>query len=62
MSNFESSNKISDTNKRRISFQKRRLELLIYLKESIERRLSAVNAAIKTLEEQIKRTEEQTSN
>ena len=36
-------------------FQEKRLKMLNFIKDAIERRLSAVNATIKTLEEQIER-------
>ena len=38
-------------------FQVRRLEMLKMMKEAIERRLSAIEATISTLEHQIKNTE-----
>tara|TARA_Y100001968_G_C19437238_1_gene760407 strand:- start:1429 stop:1611 length:183 start_codon:yes stop_codon:yes gene_type:complete len=36
-------------------FQSKRLKMLNFIKDGIERRLSAINATIKTLEEQIER-------
>lgn len=40
---------------RRLAFHKKKLEMLNFFKDSLERRISAVNAAIKTLETQIER-------
>ncbi len=42
---------------RRIRLQQKRLEFLILFRDSLERRLSATNASIKTLEEQISRNQ-----
>ena len=41
--------------KRRQVFHQRKLEMLIFLRDSLERRISSVNASIDTLKEQIKR-------
>mgnify|MGYP001186680381 FL=1 len=37
------------------SFQKRRLNLLIFIRDGIERRLAGINASIDTLNQQIER-------
>ncbi len=39
-------------------FQLRRKEMLRYMRDRLERQLSAVNAALATLEEQIKREQD----
>ena len=44
-----------DFDESRKRFQNRRLRTLHYLRDSLERRLSAIDASIKTLENQIKR-------
>ena len=44
---------------RRRRFQLRKLEMLQLFRDSIERRLSAINASIKTLESQIERDKEE---
>ena len=41
--------------KRRTYFHKRKLEMLTMYRDSLERRISAISASIKTLEEQIDR-------
>ncbi len=41
--------------KRRQKFHQRKLELLYVFRDSLERRLSGINASINTLEEQINR-------
>ncbi len=41
--------------RRRKGFQFRRLEMLKYLRDALERRIAAVNASIATLESQISR-------
>ena len=40
---------------KRLGFHKKRLEMLLYFRDSLERRLAAVNASINTLESQIDR-------
>ncbi len=40
---------------RRNIFQKRRLEMLKFIRDSYERKLSSINASISTLENQIER-------
>ena len=42
--------------KRREMFQKRKLELLVLFRDSLERRLAAVNASIDTLKSQMEST------
>ena len=42
-----------DFTERKQRFQKKRLNLLVLIRESLERRLAAVNASIDTLKEQI---------
>tara|TARA_Y100001968_G_scaffold326149_1_gene368696 strand:+ start:784 stop:993 length:210 start_codon:yes stop_codon:yes gene_type:complete len=41
--------------KRRQMFQKRKLELLVLFRDSLERRLAAVNASIDTLRSQMEK-------
>ncbi len=53
VSNFCLSNE--DAHKRRYYFQTRKLEMLKYFRDSLERRIASVNAAITTLETQIER-------
>ena len=53
MDNCNSSDYNSSDKKRR--FQQRRLQMLIFIRDSIERRLSATNASIDKLNEQISR-------
>ncbi len=48
----------SNPNERRKRYQSRKLEMLTFLKDSLERRLAAVNASINTLEVQINSTKE----
>ena len=43
----------TSTVERRSRFQRKKLDVLIYIKDSLERRLAAVNASICKLEEQI---------
>ncbi len=45
----------SSAEKRRNYFHKRKLEMLTIYRDSLERRISAISASIKTLEEQIDR-------
>ena len=45
----------SSPEKRTTSFHKRKLEMLTMYRDSLERRISAISASIKTLEEQIDR-------
>ena len=45
----------SSPEKRRNYFHKRKLEMLTMYRDSLERRISAISASIKTLEEQIAR-------
>ncbi len=40
---------------RRKTLQKRRLEVLLYLRDGVERKLAALNASIETLERQLSR-------
>ena len=44
-----------DFTERKQRFQKKRLNLLVFIREGLERRLAAVNASIDTLKEQIER-------
>ena len=44
--------------KRRHSFNKKRLEVMQFYKDSLERRIAALNASIQTLENQILRDRE----
>ncbi len=44
-----------DSADRRRHYQSRKLEMLLFLRDGLERRLSAVKAAIETLEQQIER-------
>ncbi len=44
-----------DLTSRRLKFKKRQLEILIFFKESLERRLASVEASISTLEAQIEK-------
>ncbi|KZR81327.1 hypothetical protein PMIT1342_01663 [Prochlorococcus marinus str. MIT 1342] len=44
-----------DSADRRRHYQNRKLEMLLFLRDGLERRLSAVKAAIETLEQQIQR-------
>ena len=41
---------------RKSRYQKRKLEFLNYIRDSLERRLAAIDASITTLEKQIART------
>ncbi|WP_041391513.1 hypothetical protein [Prochlorococcus marinus] len=41
--------------KRKIYFQQRKLEMLSYYRDSLERRIAAINASIETLKIQIDR-------
>ncbi len=43
----------SNPKERRIRYQERKLEFLTYMRDSLERRLSAINASISTLQKQI---------
>ncbi len=45
----------SSAEKRRTYFHKRKLEMLTMYRDSLERRISAISATIKTLKEQIDR-------
>ena len=45
--------------KRRLFFHKKKLEMLRFFKDSLERRISSVNASISTLEAQIDRDSQQ---
>tara|TARA_B100000700_G_scaffold277373_1_gene324677 strand:+ start:721 stop:906 length:186 start_codon:yes stop_codon:yes gene_type:complete len=47
---------------RKEMFQKRKLELLILFRDSLERRISATNATISTLEKQIERNQSTDTN
>ena len=42
---------------RRVRFNQRKLEMLKYFKDSLERRIASVNASIEVLETQINRDE-----
>tara|TARA_Y100001968_G_scaffold321506_1_gene356011 strand:+ start:3532 stop:3717 length:186 start_codon:yes stop_codon:yes gene_type:complete len=44
-----------DSDSRKKLFQKKKLEMLTYFKDSLERRTAAVNASIETLKQQIER-------
>ena len=44
--------------KRRQYVHKRKLEMMTFYRDALERRISALNASIQTLEEQIARDEE----
>tara|TARA_Y100001968_G_C19300510_1_gene688812 strand:- start:64 stop:252 length:189 start_codon:yes stop_codon:yes gene_type:complete len=48
-----------NSEQRRLAFHKKKLEMLRFFKDSLERRISAVNASISTLESQIERDSEQ---
>ena len=50
---FDSCSSAQDMESRRIRFMNRKLEFLKYTRDALERRLSAVNASIKTMEAQI---------
>ena len=43
-------------------FQNKKLEMLNYIKDSLERKIASVNASIEVLENQIKRDKVETSN
>ena len=43
-------------------FQNRKLEILNYMKDSLERKIASVAASIEVLERQIQRDSEETSN
>jgi len=45
----------SFSNQRKARYQNRKLEMLKLFRDSLERRLSAINASISTLERQIER-------
>lgn len=47
---------------RKERFQQRKLELLILFRDSLERRISATNATISTLEQQIERNQSTDAN
>ena len=47
---------------RKERFQQRKLELLILFRDSLERRISATNATISTLEKQIERNQSTDTN
>ena len=44
----------TNSQERRRRYQSRKLEILNYIKDSLERRLAATNASISTLEKQMK--------
>ena len=46
-----------DAKNRRYYVHKRRLEMLTFYRDSLERRIAAINASIQTLEDQIQRDE-----
>ncbi len=48
-------NSSQSSEERRINFHKRKLQMLRLFRDSLERRMSSVNAAINTLETQIER-------
>ena len=52
---MESCSSNSDKTSRRKRFQSRKLEMLRFFRDSLERRLSAIDASISTLESQIER-------
>lgn len=62
MSLFEFCNSGSNPDKRRQDYQHRKLEFLSLLRDSLERRLSSVNASIQTLNDQINRDKENDIN
>ena len=45
--------------KRRYSFNKRKLEVLNFYRDSLERRIAAVSASMETLQQQINRDREE---
>tara|TARA_Y100001968_G_C19031912_1_gene560233 strand:- start:407 stop:583 length:177 start_codon:yes stop_codon:yes gene_type:complete len=55
MINKDSCSNSQTFQERRIKSQKRRLEVLKFIRDAIERRLSAINASIETLTNQIER-------
>ncbi len=44
-----------NVSKRRINFHKRKLEMLKFYKDSLERRIASVSASIEVIEQQINR-------
>ena len=52
----------TDWRETRKRYQKRKLNFMILMKEAQERRLSAINAAISTLENQIESTDDNSNN
>ncbi len=55
MRSFKSCNSTMEYSERKKEFQKRRLNLLIFIRDGIERRLAGINASIDTLNQQIER-------
>ncbi len=47
-----------DSTERKKQFQTRKLKMLCFIRDGIERRLSAINASIDTLNEQIQRDQD----
>ncbi len=56
ISDFCSSNDTAQ--KRRANYQRRKLELLKFYRDSLERRIAAIDASIEVLKEQINRDSE----
>ena len=54
--NFKSSKE------KKVYFQNKKLEMLNYIKDSLERKIASVTAAIEVLESQIQRETSETSN
>tara|TARA_Y100001968_G_C19218200_1_gene648289 strand:+ start:277 stop:465 length:189 start_codon:yes stop_codon:yes gene_type:complete len=54
---LDSENLNCSLNFRRKKFYKRKMSILTYVKDSLERKLASVKAAIQTLEQQIEREE-----
>ena len=55
MRSHKSCSSTMEYSERKKSFQKRRLNLLIFIRDGIERRLAGINASIDTLNQQIER-------
>lgn len=50
------------TKEKKSYFQNRKLEILNYIKDSLERKIASVSASIEVLQNQIQRDAEETSN
>ena len=59
---FEKCTEEINRKQRKERFQQRKLELLILFRDSLERRISATNATISTLEQQIERNQSTDAN